>query len=266
MRTDVLWELTSEKVREELKKGQRQSKRELDEGREAKLEVGKMENAHGSCRVWLGKTQVIAGVMLQLGTPYPDTPDEGSISVGVELMPMASPTFEEGPPREDATELARVVDRCIREGKAVDFKKLKIADSNSAWVAFIDVYVGDYDGNLFDACAIASLGALLNTRMPKLEKKEDGLKVVKGEFHGKLPVDRLPILTTFAKIGDKILLDPDQAEEKAMEARLSVATTEDGYISALQKGGRGHFSEKEVNGMLETAFEKAKAWRKSVKS
>ena len=43
-----------------------------------------------------------------------------------ELVPFASPMFESGPPREDAIELARVVDRGIRHSEIVDKKKLCI--------------------------------------------------------------------------------------------------------------------------------------------
>ena len=55
----------------------------------------------------IGETVVITGVKMIPGTPYPDSPDEGTISVGAELMPMASPEFEVGPPREAAIELYR---------------------------------------------------------------------------------------------------------------------------------------------------------------
>jgi exosome complex component RRP42 len=177
---------------------------------------------------------------------------------------MASPAFEEGPPRADAIELARVVDRCIREGKALDFKKLKISDSDKAWFAFIDIYVANYDGNLFDASALAALSALKKARVPKLEKNKEEIKIVKGEFEGSLEIERLPILTTSAKILNQIVADPDLAEEKAMSARLSVATTEDNYISALQKGGAGYFSEEELCVIVDRAFQKAKEWRKFV--
>ena len=39
-------------------------------------------------------------------------------------MPLADPTAEPGPPGEDVIELARVVDRGIRESGMVDLKQL----------------------------------------------------------------------------------------------------------------------------------------------
>jgi len=81
---------------------------------------------------------------------------------------MASPRFESGPPNEESIEVARVIDRGIRESGAIDTKKLLI-EENLVWIVFIDVHVLDHDGNLIDAGGIASMAALLNTRLPKYE-------------------------------------------------------------------------------------------------
>ena len=44
-----------------------------------------------------------------------------------EMLPMADPSFEPGPPSEDSIELARVVDRGIRESQLIDLDKLNIS-------------------------------------------------------------------------------------------------------------------------------------------
>ena len=133
------------------------------------------------------------------GDPFPDTPDEGTISVGAELLPLANPAFETGPPSEEATELARVVDRGIRESKCLDFKKLCIKEKEKVWVAYIDLYILNDAGNLFDACSIAALVSLANAKVPKIDEE---YKVVKKEFEGKLSLERKPLLCTFAKVGN----------------------------------------------------------------
>ena len=71
---------------------------------------------------------------MELGVPYSDTPDEGSLMVGAEFLPMASSDFEMGPPGVDAIELARVVDRSIRESEAIDMKKLCIETGKKMWI------------------------------------------------------------------------------------------------------------------------------------
>src|SRR4030067_1125763 len=94
-------------------------KRGQDEFRPITIETGVIFKAEGSARVKIGKTEVLAGVKLAVGTPYADSQDEGVLMVGAEFSPIASPDFEKGPPAEDAVELARVVDRGIRESGAM---------------------------------------------------------------------------------------------------------------------------------------------------
>ncbi|MEM0359972.1 MAG: exosome complex protein Rrp42 [Candidatus Diapherotrites archaeon] len=261
MREEIIWELRSDKVKELAKKGERVDGRKPSDYREISIQTNISQNAHGSCRVKIGETDVITGVKLDVAAPYPDTPEEGSISVGVELMPMASPVFELGPPREDATELARVADRGIRESKAIDFKDFCIVPGEKAWFAFIDCYVANDDGNLFDACALSAIGALLNTKIPKYEDE----KIVKDEFVGELKVRKMPMLCTIAKISGRLFSDPVLAEEKAMDARLSICTVEDGSLSAIQKGEAGGFTEKEIDECIDLAIENGKMLRSKFK-
>lgn len=253
-----MWDLRADRIIAGLKEGKRNDGRKIDELRKLDISYDVSENADGAARVKLGNTDVIAGVKMILGTPYPDSPDEGSISVGAELLPLADPNFESGPPREDAIELSRVVDRGIRESKAIDFKSLSIVEGESCWVGFVDIYMLNNDGNLFDACGIASLAALLKTRMPKLEDNE----IVKGEYSGKLKLNSKPVLNTFAKIGSSVVADPTLGEEMAMSSRFSVAVTEDDKITAFQKGLSGSFKINEINEAIDMALKNSKQIRK----
>src|SRR3989338_554418 len=92
-----------------------------------------VKTAEGSAKVTIGETEVFAGVKREVGEPYPDVPEQGTIIVGAELLPLSNPDFELGPPGIQATELARVVDRGIRESKALDFKKLCMEKGKSIW-------------------------------------------------------------------------------------------------------------------------------------
>jgi len=257
---NVLWTLRQDGLAAQLKEGKRADGRKLDEVRQIHIQKeGVSENAHGIARVKLGNTDVIAGVKIDVATPYPDSPDEGAITVGVELLALASPDFEAGPPREDAIELSRVVDRGIRESKAIDFKTLSIVSGEKCWMVIIDIYILNHDGNLFDAASIAAVSALLDTKLPKLN---DEYKIIKGEFAGKLKLSKKPVMSTFAKVGSTVILDPDMEEEAAASARFSVGIADDDTISAFQKGGSGSFTAEEVNHCIETAFKNAKHIRK----
>ena len=163
-----------------LEKGTRIDGRGLLDTREIKIEQGLIEKAEGSARVLLGKTDVLVGVKIETGEPFPDTPKEGVLTVNAELVPLASPTFEPGPPDENSIELARVVDRGIRESHAVDTEKLCIEEGKKVFVVFVDVYVLNHDGNLIDASAIAAMAALMNTKMPNYEIKDGELKIKQG--------------------------------------------------------------------------------------
>ncbi|MGQ9506967.1 MAG: exosome complex protein Rrp42 [Candidatus Bathycorpusculaceae bacterium] len=246
-----------------ISRGKRLDGRGLTDYREIKVEQGIIEKAEGSARILLGKTEVMVGTKIETGEPFSDTPNEGVLTVNAELVPLASPTFEAGPPDENSIELARIVDRGIRESKAIDLEKLCIEPEKKVFVVFVDVYVLNHDGNLIDASALAALAALLNTKMPNYEVKEGEVKIKPG--FTSLPIRRHPITVTFAKISDKLVVDPWLEEEQVMDARLSMAIDDDGNICAIQKGGSGYFTPKEVLEAASIAKEKAEEIRKKLK-
>jgi exosome complex component RRP42 len=247
---EILDEVKKAFVKDLVANGKRPSGRQADEYRKIVLEKGVIPNAEGSARVHLGKTQVLVGVKLGIGTPFADRPDEGVLSTNSELLQLAHPTFEGGPPNADSVELARVVDRGIRSAGIIDLKKLFI-EEGKAWNVFIDIYSLDQDGNLIDAAALAAMAALSGTRMTKFE---DG-KPVFGEYSGLLPVSGKCVCSTFAKVSGAILADPDLDEETAMDARLTVCTMGD-KICAMQKGSTGGFTSAEVEQVLDRSFVK----------
>ncbi len=218
------------------RQGKRIDARTMDQFRDVSVEVGSIKSAQGSALVTVGKTQVIAGIKVEHAEPFPDKPDSGMLIVNAELLPLASPTFESGRPNENAIELARVVDRGIRESNAIDLDKLVIKSGEDVWAVFIDIHVLDHDGNLIDASALAAIAALLNAKPP-----EDEAWTL-PEF----PIQKRPVMVTVAKINNKLMVDPCLDEEGVMEARISIATVEDGSICAMQKGGIGWFSREEL--------------------
>jgi exosome complex component RRP42 len=242
--------------------GKRLDGRGPNDYREIQIESGFVERAEGSARIRLGKTEILVGVKIEMGEPFPDTPNEGVLTVNAELVPLASPTFEAGPPDENSIELARVVDRGIRESKAIATDDLVIKAGEKVFVVFIDVWVLNYDGNLIDASALAALAALLNTKMFNYEVKEGEVKIKPG--YKPLPIRNYPIAVSFAKISDKIIVDPWLEEEQVMDARLTMAVEKDGKICAIQKGGSGTFTTQQILEMSKIAQEKSAELRKLV--
>lgn len=237
-----------------LEKGRRPDGRKLSEFRQVEISTGGIETAEGSARMKLGNTEVIVGVKMEVGEPFPDTPSKGVLTTNVELIPMAFEAFESGPPSPEAIELSRVVDRGIRESQMIDLDALCIEKGKEVWILYLDIYALDYDGNLFDASSIASVAALRNTVVP-------ASRFGKGEDF-KLPLKSLPISCTTVKIGDYLLLDPTLEEEEVSSARLTVATDENGDIRAMQKGGSGHFTLDEVRRSIAMSVEAGNSIRR----
>lgn len=256
--------MNSDYISSLIEKNIRLDERGLEDYREIKLETGISKNAEGSARCRIGDTEVMVGVKLDLGEPYPDNPDEGSIVVTAELSPLASPEFELGPPGPWATELARIVDRGVRESKTVDFKKLCIKEGEKVWMVYIDIYPINDDGNLIDACALAVVAALMDTKYPKLVKEGEEYKVDRSEHTAKkLDMIKSPVTVTVCMAGNKMFLDPTSSEEKVIGARLSVAVV-DGVIHAVQKGNAKGLKTEQLEKMLELAIKKEKELRKAL--
>lgn len=253
MSEEIVSELMRAHVYRLASNGQRVDGRALDETRKLSLERNFVKTAEGSARVKLGNTDVLVGIKMSVGEPYPDTPNSGVMSTSVELNPLASPAFEAGPPRPDAIEIARVVDRGIRESKMVNMNQLCITPKEKVWVMFIDMHVLDYGGNLFDACSYAAVAALGTTTVP-------AKNMAVGEDYP-LPIEHWPVSVTTSKIKDILFVDPGLDEERMTDARLTVTTDENEDIRAMQKGLSGSFSYDEVKRIIETAQRVGRAIR-----
>ena len=258
----MLTRVRQKQIGQLIESGKRLDGRGLTDYREFTIEEGLIERAEGSARIHLGKTEVLVGVKVETGTPFPDTPNDGVLTVNAELVPLASPAFEPGPPDESSVELARIVDRGIRESKMIDSAKLCIEAGKKVFVVFVDVYVLNYDGNLIDASALAAVSALANTKMPNYEVEDGEIKIKTG--YSPLPLKDHPITVTVAKINDKLIVDPWIEEEQVMEARMSMAVNDDGNICAIQKGCPGFFTPEQILEAAKIAQEKAAELRKKL--
>ena len=187
-----------------IQQDKRTDERKFDEYRKIKIETGVSKNAEGSARCKIGDTEVIVGVKMNIGEPYPDSPDEGTIIVTAELSPIASPLFELGPPGNQATELARIVDRGIRESKAIDFKKLCIEPGKKIWRIVIDICPINDAGNLIEASSLAALAALKSARFPKYDEEAEKIDY-KEKTSKKIELTKEPIAVNVIKIDNYLI-------------------------------------------------------------
>ncbi|CAH9128615.1 unnamed protein product [Cuscuta epithymum] len=198
----------------------------------------------GTAEVQLGQTHVMGVVTSQLVQPYRERPNEGSLAIYVELSPMADPSFEAGRPCESSVELGRIIDRGLRESRAVDTESLCVVSGKWVWSIRIDLHILDNGGNLADAANVAALAALSTFRRPECTLGgEDGPEVIlhPQEVRDPIPliIHHLPIAVTFAFIGQEniVVIDPTHYEEVVMGARMTATLNANGDVCAIQKAG-----------------------------
>ncbi|MCA1812523.1 MAG: exosome complex protein Rrp42 [Halobacteriales archaeon] len=256
MSDDIVSDIKRDYIVNLAKQGQRYDGRAFDEYRPISIETGLISRAEGSARVRIGDTEVVVGVKMAPGEPYPDTPASGVMTTSAELVPIASPDFETGPPRPASIELARVVDRGIRETDTIDLEKLCIKPGEKVWMSFIDIHVVDYDGNLFDAASLGAMAALLSAKVPyaRFELGADQ----------PMPINHYPVSTTAIKLGPALVFDPGLMEDKVGRPRLTVAHDEHNAIRAMQKGLIGGFTLEEVKEIIATSKVKAREMREQL--
>jgi len=260
-RSMVVERLRKDQMVELLSKEKRLDNRGLLDFRDIIIETGVIERASGSAKVQVGNTQVIAGVKIETGEPFPDTPDKGLLVVNAEVLPLASAYAEPGPPDEDAIELARVVDRGIRESKMIDLSKLVLIPGRKVHAVFVDVNVLNVDGNLFDATSYATVASIATAKMPKLSVDQNG-QIKRTEEIIPLPIKSIPISVTLARIGDVLLVDPTSEEEAVMDARITLVFDEEDNVCAGQKGQPGTLNFDQVKLAANIAKVKAREVRK----
>jgi len=224
------------------------------------IQTDLIAKADGSALVTMGGTKILTGIKVEVGSPFSDRPDEGIFTVNAELLPLASTSFEPGPPDERGVELARVVDRSLREGKALDLKKLCLVEGEKVYVLFIDIYVLDYDGNYFDPALISALAALATLKIPKYEVVNGEVKKTGETF--RLELTSLPFTVMMGLLGEKFLVDPQIEEEKVLDVSLIIGTDEKGNIVSIQKNTSGPIPVNLLDTILDTAVEKTEEIRK----
>jgi exosome complex component RRP42 len=233
--------------------------RTFNESRPLSIETNVIPKANGSAWVKLGNTEVVAGVKVETGEPFEGLENKGALIVSAEVLPTASPFVEPGPPDEETIELARVVDRGIRESEMLALDKLALIPGKIVYTVFVDCSIINTDGNLFDATSYAVVLALLTSKFPVYEIKDE--KVVDTGKVQDPPINTVPVSITFARIGDSLMLDPTTEEEVCMDARITLTTNSDGEYTAVQKGSNGYLTIEQVLQVADIAMTRGQELR-----
>eukprot|EP00252_Welwitschia_mirabilis_P023179 TRINITY_DN649_c0_g1_i1.p1 TRINITY_DN649_c0_g1~~TRINITY_DN649_c0_g1_i1.p1 ORF type:complete len:287 (-),score=79.76 TRINITY_DN649_c0_g1_i1:418-1278(-) len=226
------------------------------------IETGVIPQAHGSARVKLGSTDVIATVKADLGKPSTTHANMGKIDVFVECSSTADPEFERRGGDTLAQELAEALQRCLFGGKngagsALDMSSLTVIEGKVCWNLCIDGLVVSSDGNLLDALGIAMKAALSNTAIPKVEApsgvaSEYDINISEDEFTC-MDVTNLPLIVTLTKVGKHYIVDATSQEESQMSSAVSVSVNRKGSVCGLTKRGAAGIDPSVILDMISVA-------------
>ncbi len=167
-------------------------------------------------------------------------------------------------PHANGSARVRLGDTEIVSGIKIDLSQFVLEKDKSVIGLFADSVVTDHDGNLFDACSYASVAAIITSKIPKWEMKDD-IPVLIENQESDAPITTIPISVTMGRIGEFIIVDPNIDEWGCLDARITITTNSDGNIVALQKGGSDGFTFEQLVKCSELSIAVGKKIRETVK-
>jgi len=248
---------------EGLWEGKRLDGRGTLEQRKLEIVYGK---DYGSCQISLGKTKVQAQVSCQVTEPRVTRPNEGILSVYVDLSPMAAPKFELGRLTEEGVELNRTIERCLKESKCLDLESLCIVSEEKVWSVRLDIQILNHCGNLSDAASIAGLAALCHARRPDVTLRGDEVTIHPVQERDPIPlaVHHHPVTSTFAMYQmpgvseTMIVCDPSLLEEECCKGKMVIGVNAYREVCTLHLAGQVIIDKKLVLRLANVAAEKSK--------
>ena len=211
------------------------------------------------------RTRVHAAVTADVAPPLPDRPLDGFLTFHVELLPSASRAtdFPAGGARAPlaAVHVSRILERQLRDARAIDTEALCIVPGERVWALRCDVRVVEDGGNVVDAASAAALAALLHFRRPDATVRGRSVTVHGARERAPLPlaVHHTPLTVSYGCLavgagagagegeagadapgaggGALLLLDPSLAEERLCDGALTLCVNAHGELCGMHKLG-----------------------------
>ncbi|KAF7280504.1 exosome complex component Rrp45 [Rhynchophorus ferrugineus] len=213
----------------------------------------------GCCKVSLGKTEVIAQVSCELQQTKSSRPNEGMLNINLELNTMADPSFDASRQSDLSSQLNRLLEKCIKDSKAVDLESLCIKMNERAWSLRVDINVLNNEGNILDCASVAAITALSHFRRPDVTCDGVEYKIHSIKQRDPIPtvIHHYPVCISYAILneGEYILADPTLLEEGVAEAFLTIGLNSYKELCGLHLGGNARLATKDI---LETSSKAAK--------
>jgi len=137
-----------------------------------------------------------------------------------------------------------VIERGLRESRAIDTEALCIVTQEKVWSIRLDIRILDDVGNLTDACGIGAITALYHFRRPDVTIGETVIIHPTTERDPvPLSIHHMPICVSFGifeipEEGTQVLIvDPTWKEEQVMTGHMTVVMNIHKEICGFQKAG-----------------------------
>ncbi|KAJ2454260.1 3'-5'-exoribonuclease [Coemansia sp. RSA 2336] len=254
-------------VLESLQKGIRVDGRGIYDYRTLKIACGPDA---GLVEVQLGQTRVLARVSCEVTRPFPDRPTEGIVQFSAELSSLCAPGFDSaGKPSAQEVAITRMLERVIRQSRAVDTEALCILAGEKVWTVRIDIHFLDHGGNLVDAASIAAIAALRHFRRPDVtvDGEEAIIHNVRERNPVPLSIHHTPICISFGFFGDggMVVLDPNLLEEQTQASSFTITLNSHQEICAMNKAGGIPLDSKQINRCIQIALAKVDEVNEKIK-
>lgn len=220
--------------------------------RKARLKRAAFSSADGSASLRLGDCSVVVGVTALVTEVLPEFPARGHVEVNVNLPPMCSAIFrEKGKAIARATFLTNALNDILNNANVLDPSQLSIHEGELYWVLKLEIVCLNFDGNLVDACLLAAVAALEDTRLPALAKSSIGsgddvtsrMVVVAAGSPGvvfpeaQVALSSRPFSVTFARLPGNVWAVDPSGDEEGLGCAVSLCLVGDRWLVYHQGGG-----------------------------
>ncbi|GFU38230.1 exosome complex component RRP43 [Nephila pilipes] len=196
--------------------------RGLTDFRSVLINVGAIGTACGSALIKLGNTSVLCGIKAELTNPSLKEPNNGFFVPNVTLTSICSNRYVPGPPTEQAQVFSQIIMDLWKDSSFLNPTDLCIVPSKLAWCLFAEMTCLSCDGNVLDACVLALMAALKNTKLPEVKVNADSNAIEVTDNLLDLKVNYFVFSATYAVLGENCIADPSSEEESLAKSCVTV--------------------------------------------
>lgn len=222
-------------------------------GGDLEITLGPLE---GVCLVRLGRTLACATTTGRLERPLRSgSSAEGALRVDVEFSSGACEGFAwdgraNRATRQRAKDLGSLLERGLKDARAVDVESLCVLAGKQVWVITCSVAILSHDGNLAGAASLAACGSLMTYRRPEcaVDPNSGTVTVHSADAREAIPLNmhHFPIASTycfFDEFPGLAVVDPTLEEEVTADSSVVVVTNALDEVCAVSTSGVGVSSE-----------------------